>query len=158
MLKIKYCKRTILLLIVHFGFNLTFLFADNYGFSIIKGSKVNLYSDPSTNSKIIKTFNNNELVYCSNISKKRSNDFWFKVKTQNHRNGWIADKSLRRFNKNCYPDKYYVFIIKDHIINTCGYNLMEKNNKIVYGLNFENVKDDHILLKYEIADNQIHAG
>ncbi len=124
-------------------------------FGIIKGEKVNLRSEPSLNSRIVKQFLPGELVFYQNRTDRKfsigeDEDYWFKVRTQENKYGWVFGKFIYYLDGSREPGKYYRRIIIDEIVN--GGKLSDDSTN--YNISFENLKHSkHIVFRYSHVDH-----
>jgi len=130
-------------------------------YGIIKGTKVNLRSAPSINSKVIRQLLNNEFVFYLERSKAESKvgtdkDYWYRIKTTDKKQGWVFGKYFYYLDENVVPEKYYKYIIEDYIFGTKlppGNGDPTNYCSIFYDLSFENVNDKgYVVFRYDEID------
>jgi uncharacterized protein YgiM (DUF1202 family) len=136
-----------------------FAWPSQYG--IIKGSKVNLRSAPSTNSKVVRQLMNSEFVFYLERSKEESKvgadkDYWYRIRTTDNKQGWVFGKYFYYLDEKLVPEKYYKYIIEDYIFGT---QLPPDNGdptnycSIKYDLTFEYLQNrGYVIFKYQDID------
>jgi len=114
---------------------------------------------PTDKSKILYRSKKSELAFFLGRTEKKDNgnrDCWNKIRTQYNRLGWVNCTSFKKFNKGDGIDNYYLFLIKDQIIDSGKMVITTypyKNNTVVYNVTHEFlVKDKYIVFKYEAFD------
>ncbi len=133
------------------------LFAESadYEFCIIKGDKVNLRSEPVVTSKVVKQFRPGELVFYLDKTDKRlkvgeDEDFWYKVKTQENKYGWVFGKYIYYIDGSKYPERFFREILIYEIVKNDKLSAHSTN----YNITFKEEKEHkYIIFSYDHIDN-----
>ena len=150
----------IILLIIFWQINVsaTEYKTTNIEYGIIKGVRVNLRLKPSIKSEIIRQTRRNELAFYLKKSDNKykvgsDEDYWYKIKTQDHKVCWVFGKYFHHFKVNNRIDKFYIQFINKRLISH-GHMIYEGINiNIVHNVTHEQqIGDRYITLKCCVSD------
>jgi hypothetical protein len=116
---------------------------ETHDYAIIQGKNVICREKLSINSKKIKVFLEGELVFDPVQSEKKATigkdeNFWYKIKTQDKKEGWVFGKYILVFDKNNELHREYQKIMNNELGGpTISKVKIEKDDKY-----------DYILLRY----------
>ena len=155
----------VILLLIRISIDLVFAGGKQYGF--INGANVNMRSAPEKNSIVIRQFMNNEFVIYEGRSKDKIRidnyeDYWYKIKTTDNKQGWVFGKYFYYLDENKIPEKYYKYIIENYILLTIT-SIPSANDHsaydftIVFDIDFNYLKDKgYVIFKYKDLNTNTH--